>query len=647
MSLMNRLWLAVATAMLTALLSGLGLNLLSAREYLSQQLFAQGADGASGLALSMSQHAQDPAMTRLLVSALFDSGHFERVVYRDTEGKVLVERINPVTAIGAPVWFVRVFPLEAIAGKAAVSDGWRLAGEVEVKATSRFAHESLWRGAVRLGVVMALLACALGLAVLLLLRWARRPLDRMVAQAEAIGSGRFLTTRNAEVPELRVVSRAMNKMVGRISNMFSEQAARIEELRDAANRDPLSRLPNRGLFLGRLRELLDSEAAPDHGMLLMLRINDLTGQNRRLGRAQADAFVSRLSEILRASSSGIDDALVARLNGADFAILLPDVDVRHAQSVVDSIMAECAKLQQSGVSDAIPVVFVSGCSYRHGMATSQLLANADAALMEGETTQTAVLRDDFAAPSVVSAILPDTWRRTLDRAIEERSFALATYPVVATDGTLLHREAMMRLIVQGAGEPPLLAGQFVPPATRLGRIAAVDLLAVELALTEIADRGDPLAVNLSGVSLSQRDFVSRLVLRLQAARPAAKKLWLEVGEKNLSEAHGVADLADLSSALAPFGCRLGIDQFGRHFSSIPRLYEVAVSYLKIDASFIADLDAHPGNQRFIRSLVQVAGSMGVPVYAERVTSEAEWKTLSDLGVAGVNGPAVTRRLGGE
>ena len=55
----------------------------------------------------------------------------------------------------------------------------------------------------------------------------------------------------------------------------------------------------------------------------------------------------------------------------------------------------------------------------------------------------------------------------------------------------------------------------------------------------------------------------------------------------------------------------------------------------------------PGNQRFIRSLVQVAGSMGVPVYAERVTSEAEWRTLSDLGVAGVNGPAVTRRLGGE
>lgn len=646
MSLMNRLWLAVAAAMLTALLSGLGLNLLSARDYLSQQLFAQGADGASALALSMSQHAQDPAMARLLVSALFDSGHFERVVYRDADGKVLVERENPVIAIGAPAWFVQVFPLKAIPGEAAVSDGWRQAGTVEVKATSRFAHESLWRGAVRLGVVMALLAGALGLAVLMLLRWARRPLERMIAQAEAIGAGRFVTTQKSEVPELRVVTRAMNKMVGRVSTMFAEQAARIEELRDAANRDPLSRLPNRSFFLGRLRELLDNEAAPVHGMLLMLRINDLGGLNRRLGRAQADAFVGRLSETLLAACRGVDDALVARLNGADFAMLLPEADVGGAQAVVDSIAAECANLEQSGVSDASPAAFVSGCAYRHGMATGQLLANADAALMKAETTQATVLLDDFAAPAVVSGILPDTWRRTLDRAVEERSFALATFPVVAADGSLLHREAMLRLIVR-AGEPTLPAGQFVPPATRLGRIAAVDLLAVELALGQIARDGDPVAVNLSGVSLNQRDFVSQLVLRLQAAQAAAKALWLEVGEQNLSDTHGVADLAHLSSALAPFGCRLGIDQFGRRFSSIPRLYEAAVSYLKIDASFIADLDAHPGNQRFVRALVQVAGSMGVAVYAEGVTTQAEWTTLADLGVAGVNGPEVTRRFGGH
>src|SRR4249920_556314 len=94
MSLLTRLWLSVILATLLMLCGSFVLSVLTARDYLTQQLYAQSNDSAASLALSMSQQSKDAAMSELMVSALFDSGHFETISYTDTAGHVLVERHN-------------------------------------------------------------------------------------------------------------------------------------------------------------------------------------------------------------------------------------------------------------------------------------------------------------------------------------------------------------------------------------------------------------------------------------------------------------------------------------------------------------------------------------------------------------------------
>ena len=77
---------------------------------------------------------------------------------------------------------------------------------------------------------------------------------------------------------------------------------------------------------------------------------------------------------------------------------------------------------------------------------------------------------------------------------------------------------------------------------------------------------------------------------------------------------------------------------------MPRLHAVRLDYLKLDGGFVADIDTHEGNQRFVKSVIDVAASLDIRVIAERVMTDAEWKTLTDLGISGVTGPAVTARL---
>ncbi len=639
MSLLTRLWISVIVAMLLALTGSFVVSVKTARDYLAQQLYAQSSDSATSLALSMSQQSKDAAMSELLVSALFDSGHFEAIVYRDPLGRVLVERHNVGTAPDAPRWFVALMPLKSTPGEALVSDGWKQAGKIEVLASTRFAYGALWQGTLKLAATLLAIGLLLGGAVTLLMRWVKRPLEIIVQQAQAIGERRFVTIVEPPVKELRIVVRAMNAMVGRVQAMFAEQAARMDQLRDDANRDPLTRLPNRSLFMGRLRDVLDDELAPA-GSLLVMRVNDLIGLNRRLGRARADALILACMNTLEKILDDHPEALLGRLNGAEFGLLLPNVDGPGSQSIGEALLVALDKLYRREYTDQRPIAALGWTLYQRGQTSSDVLWRLDAAVMKAESATVPLASSDDTTP-LTRAVPTDTWRKQIELAVDGRSFELVTYPVLRDDGSTLHQEAMLRLVT--ADGQRLTAGQFMPAASRFGMTAVLDLLALELAISHLESQSEDVAVNLSPLSLEQQEFLPALKLLLDRAGENARRLWLELSERGLDEAQGLEAVSRLSDMLMAYSSRLGIEHFGRHFAAMPRLHTVRIDYLKLDGGFVADIDSHEGNQRFVKAVVDVASSLDILVIAERVVTDAEWQTLSELGVGAATGPAVTAR----
>jgi EAL domain-containing protein (putative c-di-GMP-specific phosphodiesterase class I) len=213
-----------------------------------------------------------------------------------------------------------------------------------------------------------------------------------------------------------------------------------------------------------------------------------------------------------------------------------------------------------------------------------------------------------------------------------------SFPVLALDGTLVHRECPLRLMFDERGDwQP--AGKFLPVAERLKLTPQLDLAAVSLGLDELEAKPQlpGLAINLSASSLQLPDFRAQLQ-KLLKHRSGTQRLWLEVSESG-ALAHFDAFKA-LCAYLRGVGCKLGLEHFGRQFSEIGRLHDLGLDYLKVDGSFVRGLEGNTGNQAFLKGLSTIAHSIGLKVIAEGVTSAADLAALTGVGFDGATGPAV-------
>ncbi|NSL54281.1 EAL domain-containing protein [Uliginosibacterium aquaticum] len=650
MSLLKRLWLSVLGAMLLALGVSFVVSVLTARNYLEQQLFAQASDGAASLALSMSQQSKDAAMSELLVTALFDSGHFESIVYRDVQGKVLAERRTSAPAPTAPAWFVALVPLDARPGEALVSDGWRQAGSVEVRASARYAYGELWAGILKLALTQGLVGLLLCAVVAVLMRWLQKPLKGIVEQAEAIGQRRFEIQPLPNVPELRVVGAAMNKMVDKVKAMFAEQAARIEALRQEVSHDSLTGIPGRSLFMGSLRAALSDERVRPSGLLMLVRLRDLAAINRSLGRRETDELLRScaraLLEILPAlplvdvAEGGAEqetlEALVARLNGAEFGLMCPGLTEVQARLACDRLVEAFERLRANLLPEQGELASIGWTLYQRGEQLADVLARLDNYVMQAETGAEPVAGGlgDTRLPPLSS----DGWLARLETALRQNSFHLATYPVRSAQGRELHLEAMLRMRDESGSE--LTAGQFMPAAARLGLTARLDVLTLKLALEKLQGATGEVAINVSPQSLRTPGFVDLVQRELQQAGDTSRRLWVEISERGLTELGGLESLVMLAEVLRRAGCKIGIEHFGRQINVSAKLQDLRLDYLKLDGAFVVDIDHNPDHQRFVKALVDVALGLDIVLIAERVTTAAEAETLRQLGVAGLTGPAI-------
>lgn len=634
MSMYRQLWLAVIVSTLLALGGSLLASTLAARAYLSEQLTLKNADNATTLALALSQKSLDAVEIELAASALFDSGHYERVAVSDPEGKLIVERTAPAGDFDAPAWFVHRFPIVAQPGEAQISSGWKQIGTVHLVSHSRFAYRALWQSVLEMIMALALAGVVSGYLGSLVLRRLRTPLKAVIGQAQAISERRFVTIDEPEVPELKQLATAMNATVTRLKTMFEEEAARLESVRREANCDALTGLANRSYFMARLREAMLAEDSTG-GAVFIVRLANLATVNQSLGREATDELLRRFGSVLDNTAETLPEALAARLNGADFALLVPDM--ANPKATAEQLLALLAREASPFLADR-PSTWLGCGHFARGNDIGSVLAQVDAALAaveaEGRNGFRIVdLREGDDAPKSA-----DEWSKLIRRALDQHWVRLVSFPVTGLDGQLIHRECPLRLMFDEDGEwQP--AGRFLPVAERLKLTPQLDLAAVALGLDELEAKPQlaGLAINLSASSIQLPQFRSELHALLKR-RPGTSRLWLEVSEAG-ALAHFDAFRA-LCLELINVGCQMGIEHFGRQFSEVGRLHDLGLDYIKVDASFIRGLDSNIGNQSFLKGLSTIAKGIGLKVIAEGVTSDAEFAALSSVGFDGATGPGV-------
>lgn len=639
MSLFRQLMLAVALSTLLSFMGSAVVSLLSSRHYLEQQLILKNEDNASALALLITQQSKDPVTIALYIAALFDSGHYESIQVHDPKGKLIVERKSPPDTGDAPAWFIRLLPIKPTPGHAQISDGWKQYGTIELRSQSKFAYGELWQGATSMAGWLLLAGAISGWIAAMILRRLREPLGRVVDQARAICERRFSMIEEPKVPELKQLAFAMNTMVGRLKTMFEEEAARLEAVRREVNYDSVSGFANRTFFFSQFSELLKSDEHAQTGSLLLLRIIDLGEINQRLGRLDTDRFLKILSKSLETSASARAGHLVGRLNGADFAVVLPGIE--DAETLANELLELITK-DTSHLSGGKPVVRISFSDYQQGKEPGALMSLLDSALAEAEASGENKPRRAQVFGGSQLRTTSAQWAEQLGHAIKKGWLRLVGLPVVSFgENKLLHQECPLRMRFLEEGEWQT-AGKFLPMATRLQMTAELDLAATRLAMSQLASEPDAsdLAVNLSGESLQSETFRKNMRELMHGNSSLCRRLWLEVSET--SAFANLDAFRAFRKDMMGFDCRIGIEHFGREFSRIGTLHDLGLHYLKVDGSFINNIDTQLGNQAFLEGLCQIAHNIGLLVIAEGVKRPEELATLPGLGFDGVTGPAIPR-----
>lgn len=464
-------------------------------------------------------------------------------------------------------------------------------------------------------------------------RWWRRGGEPLMAQLDAAGQGRIAERVQDGPVEWAAMSRTINVALTRIKAQLDDRDQRLGELHAEISVDPVTGLAARAQFMDRLAVLLHDPDTEATGGLVLLRVDDLAGLNQRAGRERADELLKQVATLLRTRALRLDAAggTVARLNGADFAVLVP----RVAPDALDTWTRELADalhgLKQRELTDRPRVGLLAASAFHGGETIGAVMSRVDRGLQAGEGGDAAwmMVRATRTGPTVSLA----QWRSLIDEALLTGRVALALAPVRAADGATAQLLADVQL--ENADGRRFGADEVLPAALRTARIADVDLRVAELALARIAGHAEAyekVAIRISPRSAERPTFVSRLDEALAGVGPLAQRLSVEFDIDGERHVHSV--LGPLAAMLQRHGVHIGIRRVTAPPEDLALLRRLGVGYLRLGTSLSTGLagDGSAGKRRLLQLMAELGASEKLRVLAGEAASASDAQLLRSVGI---------------
>ena len=362
----------------------------------------------------------------------------------------------------------------------------------------------------------------------------------------------------------------------------------------------------------------------------MIDLDGFKPVNDTLGHAAGDDVLVTIAHRLTAELRGAD--LICRCGGDEFAILLIDAGPRAGQ-LADRLLRRLAQPMivqghQVKVGGSIGVA-----TTRRGerVGISALLRQADTAMYAAKDAGRNTIRD-YDPAMLVDAQARLLLQQDLRKAVDAGEFTLFLQPQTRADGTLVAAEALIRW--QHPQRGFVAPGAFIAVAEDSGLILPLgDWILMEAChvLRRLADAGSDchLSVNISPRQFRQQTFCAGVIAALRATRTDPRRLTLEI-----TEGIAVGDCADTvakMSELAALGISFSLDDFGTGFSSLSYLTRLPVGEIKIDRSFVQDVDRNSHNAVLVETMLSIASRLGLKAVAEGVETVAERDFLEDRG----------------
>lgn len=614
----------------------------STRDFILKQMESHAQDTATSLALSIIpvMDEEDLSTAEAMINAVFDGGFYKRIVFKDIEGEILIDRQEPITLDGVPEWFVSLVPIETPNAEAMINSGWVQVGNLYVESHPGYAYRTIWQDVVKMGSFFLIAGLMVLISVTVALRIMLNPLKRVQLQAEAICRKEYrIQEKLPRTKELRQVVVSMNKMTMQVREMFAGQAKVAEKLGKKAYGDQLTGLGNRRYITGQVEAHLAAKKGMVQGAFLLLQIDGLQKINKIEGFDVADKFLKEIASNIKKETQMLKGVALARLTGGDFAIFLAEVSSDVVSKIADNLSNKVPQVATEMLEDSKDIVNIGGVFFESAPKLSLLLAEADNALQASRqkgSNQWLVNELNSGEENEVKG--KQWWKETLDRVLEKGEIILFSQPVVAgkNHSKIFHQELLSRIVLD-SGEV-VSAGMFIPIAERLNVMSKLDKVVLNQVFRDVRthDNLRTIAINLSPASISDGEFVSWLLKELSRLPTGKSHLIFEFPE--FGAVQRLDEIKEFATKVQALGHGIALDHFGQSFSNFGYLKSLRPEYVKIDRAFTKELESGEGDSEFfIEALCGVAHTLGVEVIAEGVEVQEQVDHLLDLNIDALQG----------
>jgi diguanylate cyclase (GGDEF)-like protein len=442
-------------------------------------------------------------------------------------------------------------------------------------------------------------------------------------------------------------------VVAMIAYMLSNSLNRAyEETRRQALHDSLTGLPNRALFINRLQQSIDRKSRePDTSAVLYMDLDHFKVINDSLGHETGDGLLIEVSRRLRSCLRPGDTA--ARLGGDEFTILLDDVsDLADAVRVAERVAKELREPIWLGEHQVFVTTSVGiALNESADVSPNSLLRNADVAMYEAKKEGKA--RYKIFDPGMhAQALRRLEMENELRRAINHEEFRVHYQPKVSVDtGGIVGMEALVRWDHPEHGL--INPNEFIPLAEETQLINPLGRWVLQEACHQAQEwrRRYPeysdlvMSVNLSVRQFKQPNLISELSEILRETGLDPRGLQLEITESIVTD--DLEYTVDLLQKLKILNVQLGLDDFGKGYSSLTTLKQFPLDDLKIDKSFVEGIGQNVQDTAIVQLMVDLAHTVGMQAVGEGVEKAEQLARLREMGCDVAQGFYLSKPLTGE
>ena len=633
MTLFKQIALMLSIFLVVILATVLTLNFQSANTSVQDRLYEDAKNTASSLSLSLGSANGDISMMSTMINANFDSGNYLIISLVDVDDALLYERTAESEFSDVPDWFLKNVTIEAPIASANVSAGWSQVGILNVQSDVAFAYKQLYTILINLLISFGLITISALVILYIILAAILKPLKEVQKQAEAVGRNEFILQKHIPyTKEFKDVVLGMNNMVSKVKAMFDKGNEELKRQKELEYIDPTTKLRNRKYLIDKLPEFLKIDANSKGGVNIMTSLSGLIEANEQIGHRDVDQLFIDIAEIFKENSSDYKNAIIARMNGTEFSLFLPDCPSENALQIAETISKSVTETIKGYKLDTKVVYIALGAyEYSYKQNIAQLLSSSDNALAQAKFKDYKIHLEKVQEDE--ESMGKDDWRAIINEAIENNNFKLVSWTAVDSKAKKIAHHALS-LNLQ-AGDKTYYYGQFMAPANQIGLSSKIyqNVMQMIFKHPDASLNSMVCSIRLSFEYMDMRETYTELAQLLKLyANKLPFKLIVEIPDKMFRQ--NSTQIKEYKALFQKYSIDMGIYEFIGESSDYQYLQDLRPVYIKGETSYFLSQ-----SDQALSALRLITDTVGISLIASGVMDTETLEKLQAKDVYIIQGRA--------